>query len=1220
MKDQPIQDYFKQSIRLIKSCVFKIDEIYLNYSFHNFVKFNRKPPTKENSKYYNNLAGIRTTFDPDVLVLSPLIGEYISLTKDVLINDPLLREIIEKYDKEYDLLIDKYPYMKTYVDGCIITKPYTISNLINDIENHSLLYINKDMLDEYEINIIKDIEYFVNNFFSRWFNPGYMVDELYLPGFLNNMYNGLVLYILFIKLRNVFSYSVDDFHLNNFLASYKNLDKYVTIFDKETKLWIYGNLKRLKHYIGHNSTLDSLMQNVWGKNKYGIGEFVYDNKKNVINEQALQNSNIETPLFNRDYTYVTKKKNDSFFELNNNTYNVEELNNILKDNKTIPDFYRLNDTYDTFMSKLENITNSNTKNFILDRPERIKNYSINRFNLVVSNLLHILKYENFQLNNFDYVNRVNGKIYKLTAKDIYNLIIYGIYKTTTDVDPNFTLILYGVFDYPDKKQTLQNTWNKNQIESIFDFLLPDILKIKKLKSYALIKKWFTQLKDLEPKTWYLISNITDTTIRTDTISIINQCFKTDLINVNIDTLEKELVTKGIDDFYEFESTIQETLTYFLESLSGVDLEPYNKILELYDLTKGFFTRTTSYSIILLTDYNFKDVINTNDIKNSVNLGYKPMIEPKKGYWERSEHWPADMHGSLYKEHLDTYETNGPKLISDVKEIENFMYYRNDDIYNSKDAILYSKRFPTKKYKIKMGSVTFEDTLPKLEQKDKTLNTIILDKPKINPSSLPSIVNDNKFSEIYNLGKYTKNYVVPNRKPHSLQTESDEIRDLRTNKISKVYQEGSLKVSNKPDYITDELDPWYNDIGYPKELKVDAITESVLGGDIDNVTNEKSTIASEFIHKEYELNTMEIFNTNITLKTYSLSKYNNKYIVPNRKPHSLQTETDEIRNLRTNKITKIHQDGDLKVIMKNDYITDELDPWYNDVGYPKITTIESVSDSVIEGYIENIDNDKSNLDSEVINNGYDLSGLDLIDINKTIKTFALGKYKNIYTIPNRLPHSIDMENDKIRTFNTNKITRIHQDGDLKVIMKNDYITDELDPWYNDIGYPKELTTSAVTDAVIEGFIENNNTNLKSNLDIEKIKDNPDIDTTQPYMKLNNLLIVNNESKYFNNLKIDQFTPTFVPNDETDIERVKQMKKYYSIGTGENKQVLISNVDDVNDYRSILTTMGYIKSYKLQQTITNNETTINELNKQNNNSSTETIDNINTNTTTDDVNKQ
>jgi len=1044
MKDQPIQDYFKQSIRLIKSCVFKIDEIYLNYSFHNFVKFNRKPPAKEDSKYYNNLAGIKTTFDPDVLVLSPLIREYISLTKDVLINDPLLREVIEKYDKEYDLLIDKYPYMKTYVDGCIITKPYTVSNLINDIENHSLLYINKDMLTEYEINIVKDIEYYVNNFFSRWFNPGYMVDELYLPGFLNNMYNGLVLYTLFIKLRNVFSYSVDDFHLNNFLASYKNLDKYVTIFDKETKLWIYGNLRRLKHYIGHNSTLDSLLQNIWGKNKYGIGEFVYDNKKNVINEQALQNSNIETPLFNRDYTYVAKKKNDSFFELNNNTYNVEELNNILKDNKTVPDFYKLNDTYDTFMSKLENVTNSNTKNFILDRPERIKNYSINRFNLVISNLLHILKNENFQLNNFDYVNKINGKIYKLTAKDIYNLIIYGIYKTTTNVDPNFTLILYGVFDYPDKKQTLQNTWNKNQIESIFDFLLPDILKIKKLKSYTLITKWFAQLKDLEPKTWYLVSNITDTTIKTDTISIINQCFKTDLINVNINTLEKELTTKGIDDFYEFESTIQETLTYFLESLSGVELEPYKKILELYDLTKGFFTRTTSYSIILLTDYNFKDVINTNKLKNSVNLGYKPMIEPKKGYWERSEHWPADMYGSLYKDHLDINKTNGSKLISDVKEMENFIYYRNDDVHNNKNAILYSKRFPTKKYKIKIDSVTFEDTLHELKQKDKTLNTIILNKPKINPTSLPSIVNDNKFSEIYNLGKYTK-----------------------------------------------------------------------------------------------------------------------KYIVPNRKPHSLQTETDEIRDLRTNKITKIHQDGDLKVTMKNDYITDELDPWYNEIGYPKVTTIESVSDSVIGGYIENITNDKSNLDSEVINNGYNLGKLDLIDINKTIKTFALSKYKNIYTIPNRLPHSIDMENDKIRTLSTNKVTRIHQDGDLKVIMKNDYIADELDPWYNEIGYPKELTTSAVTDAVIEGYIENNNTNLKSNLNTEKIKDNPDIDTTQPYMKLNNLLIVNNESKYFNNLRIDQFVPTFVPNDET---------------------------------------------------------TINELNKHNNNSSTETIDNINTNTTTDDVNKQ
>ena len=1348
MNEKIIQEYFKQSIRLVKSCVFKIDENYVNYSFHNYVKFNRRPPKRIDSKYYTNLAGLKTEFDPDVLVLSPILGEYIPLTRNVLKSDPLLREIIEKFGEDYNAVIDKYPTMKTYVDGCLILRDYTISDLVNRIKNYSLLYINKDFLNTYEINIVKDIEHYVENFFSRWFNRGYMLDEYYLPGFLNNLYQGLVLYVLFVKLKNVFTYSVDDFHLTNFLASYKNLDKYVTIFDRDTKLWLYGNLRRLKRYLGHDKTLEELLQKVWERNKYGIGELIYHNKKSEINNFGFENKNVDLSFYKRDYTYTAEKRNESFFELDGNNYDVYEVNNMLKDNKTIPDFYRLNDRYADFMSKLENITESYTKNFILDRPEKIKNFSINRIVTVISNLLHILRSENYQLNNFDYVNRINGKIYKLTAKDIFNLIVYGIYKIVGGVNENFTFITYGVFEYPNKNKALQQTWHKEMLSDIFDFLLPDILKVKTFKNYDLIRRWMSEVKEIEPKTWYLVSNITDNTIRTDIISITNQCFKTDLISVDINKIKQELEDREILDFYKFEEKIYETLIYFLEALSGIDLEPYKKILELYGLTKGFFARTTSYSIILLTDYNFKDVVISNNLKNSINLGYKPMIEAKKGKWERHEFWPADMYASNYYQNLEYARNHTSNITSTVMDLTNFMYYRTDEILDkNKKALAYVRRYPGRKYKVQTDSVVFEDQLPRLEQGTKSIDIDIIDKPKINTMTLPSIVNDGKLMNVYRLGKYTKEYVIPNkipysvdieetidklkshkptitsvgekseqpiittnldniafnnitikptlgypviyksesnnesvitqldtystnitdrkanistrkiekqptlkfnnipitdnndklltdypakytknyvvenRQPTSLDTESDTIREFKTNKISKIVQDSDLHVNSKTDYITDELDPWNNPAGYPKPITIDLNEKAIENDKIDadtRIESSKVNISSRYVKEQPELNVSKPeIDINKFMKSDFDAKYTKPIVIDSKKGISLVNVSDTIEQYDKTRFSKVYQESNLHVNSKTDYITDELDPWNTESGYPIEVSYKIYNTKLPENIIKEEQDYRPNLNSEKIEDQPTLSFSQPVDdINKTMKTNNDAKYTKPIVIDSNEGVSLNTESDVIGKYDKNKIRKVYQEGSAKVSIKPEYITDELDPWYNDIGYPKEEKYNAVTDAIVTGYIEESDP-YETNMSSYKIDDKPTLKLSQPTVDINTFLNTNNDAKYFQHLQPEMKEITFVPQSEEDIEKVKKMKKYYSIGTNTNSEVLISNVDEVNEYQAFVIPSGYSKQYSIEQNNTTTNNNIDNINNQDNTSSTKTIDNINTNAKTDDV---
>jgi len=59
-----IKNYYKSTIHLINSLVIKIDEISKHFNYHFFIKQGKPIPKFEDDKYYLNLAGKRTDYDP----------------------------------------------------------------------------------------------------------------------------------------------------------------------------------------------------------------------------------------------------------------------------------------------------------------------------------------------------------------------------------------------------------------------------------------------------------------------------------------------------------------------------------------------------------------------------------------------------------------------------------------------------------------------------------------------------------------------------------------------------------------------------------------------------------------------------------------------------------------------------------------------------------------------------------------------------------------------------------------------------------------------------------------------------------------------------------------------------------------------------------------------------------------------------------------------------
>jgi len=462
-------------------------------------------------------------------------------------------------------------------------------------------------------------------------NPGYMLDELYLPMLLSNLYQGLVMFVLTKRLENMLTNKTDIFHINNHLSSYKSIYGLLDVFDKHTNIYLYGNIRRLKINLGKNKVLNEILEKVYNRNIYGVGKIeFYKNKPTLVNDNI---NNHEVEYYNNKYSFKIDKANNTFYNLLNKELDTKEVITLEDGSGYVYNNMLLNDyNIDTKYSNLfikTLVNKADTKTFVLDSPERISTHYNNAFIMALSNLLYNLSDTSVDF-YITYYNPIDLKVYKLSGLDIKNILLANIIKMY-DIDTDFINIeLSGIYIPQEKDVVLASTWYKDKNSNIYDFIIKDINN--SFFNHNDLTDYFNRLYTIEKNIWYLMSNSIDLTIKNDIRIISNHILQNKYINTNVSSIEDYITLNNLSSFTR-NNPIDNIVT-ILDNLISLPIRPFKNIMDRFHKLISFFDKVTSYTIKLTYDSEYKSVFVNNITKANLNLGYKSYIEIKDAIWHK----------------------------------------------------------------------------------------------------------------------------------------------------------------------------------------------------------------------------------------------------------------------------------------------------------------------------------------------------------------------------------------------------------------------------------------------------------------------------------------------------------------------------------------------------------------------------------------------------------
>ena len=626
-----IYDYFKSTLLFINSITFKLEDTRKHLNYQIYLKNSMAVPNKSEDKYYLNLAGLRTKFDPPVMIKLPS-GQDLELTRESINKNPNIKYELLKYDTYFNTLCNNNPSMSLYIRGCL--HDLTLTEII-EAENYSILSYDKSFLTENEMNIIPSLQTFIVKYFKRYHNKKYMLDELYLPATLSNFYLSLFQYVLVLKMQNILTYKADDMHIQSFLISHKRILSDISIFDKQTQIFLYGNIKRLFKNTGKNKILDEVLNKVLDSNEFYTAKLVFR-----LERPELIKSNIKNYLkvfYDNKYKLTAEKASNNVYNILGKKYVLNKIYDLQNENNQIAKQNIRDNAVEQKEIKSLILNVSDTKTFILDQPEKIKTFENNNYVMTISNILYIINNTN---TNFyiDYYNNSDHKIYKLGAKDVNALLVKFVALVNKITTNKITLQLGGIFNKSllDKKAILNKTWYKEKNSKLYDFFLDDPNLNKPVISGEYFKEYIKAVRGIERKIWYAISNASDLTLKNDIRLMGSNILQKIAIAYDLNKIDKHIRDNDLDNFFVDIDYIK-SIYDILEKLTGLVLYGLKEVKDRFNKVIDFFNKTTSYTVQLLMDLDFKETFINTSSRNDLSLGYKAFLEVKDADWYRYEY-------------------------------------------------------------------------------------------------------------------------------------------------------------------------------------------------------------------------------------------------------------------------------------------------------------------------------------------------------------------------------------------------------------------------------------------------------------------------------------------------------------------------------------------------------------------------------------------------------
>lgn len=549
-------------------------------------------------KYYLNAAGEYHTTDTLMEVVSLDTLETIAFTKSNLYEHTATMAAYQYGTRYYQTLVQAYPDQENLILG--ILYPCNLYYAVG-APNGALLAYDTGLIEPQEATLLHDLEQWIQRYMARWHVRAFIhSDTLYAAAQIAGLYLQLVPVLLNLRLRRCKTAEAHSFHIKQYLASHGQLDRYWDFLTLKQALWLYRNVDTLQHYVGHQATLDLLIEHLLTDRYIPIADYT-----------MKQLTDYDTDFYPA-YEFVKKPLNGQYNMPRKDSFTLDEL--LLREQPLAPgnpslaqeERQGIDLAFKTSVSGV--VQTKDLESSLIDYTDAVP-YKLT--DVLLNHWLYFISVDRYPI-VVNFRDPVTGDQRSLNSRSAF---LYLVYLTAAQYGyPLETIpVLYAnhVFRWPVLRLETSGQWGgRNRIsQSEIQYWINRVPRLRSFYSRTAFFSWGQQAYALQHQHWYWISRIEHQTARAAAVQLIESLHHDPVIQLPEvgQSYPAWLAEHSLPEAHYTRSEFQLLIQTVFTAATGYRQDPTKSAMNIQKAMLGILKQLSSYSIQTLAQVNEKPV-------------------------------------------------------------------------------------------------------------------------------------------------------------------------------------------------------------------------------------------------------------------------------------------------------------------------------------------------------------------------------------------------------------------------------------------------------------------------------------------------------------------------------------------------------------------------------------------------------------------------------------